>query len=98
MLVLCPAAKVALICPPAVAVVDRKAGMEAQSQRVEVKQTMYDGSCGGKPQLRCFKFCVMPHPQDGTFQFAFVQAAAEKKQLHFRQSQAKHWHLLLSHQ
>lgn len=79
MLVLCPAAKLALICPPAVAVVDRKAGVEAQSQRAEVKRTMYDGSCGGKPQLCCFKFYVMPHPQDGTFQYAFVQAAAEKK-------------------
>lgn len=97
-LVLCPAAKLALICPPAVAVVDGKAGVEAQSQRVGVKRTVYDSSCGGKPQLCCFKFCVMPHPQDGTFQYAFVQAAAEKKQLRFRQSQAKHWHLRLSHQ
>lgn len=42
---------------------------------------------------------VMPHLWDGVFQYAFVQAAAaKKKQLCFRQSQAQHWHLLLSHQ
>lgn len=85
-----------------IAGVDRKAGVEAYSQRVEMGWTVYDCFFRGKPRLCWVKFCVMPHPWDGVFQYGFVQAAAakkkKKKQLGFRQSHAKHWHLLLSHQ
>lgn len=82
-----------------IAGVDRKAGVETRSQRVEAGWTVYDCSFGGKPQLCWVKFCVMLHPRDGAFQYAFVQAAAAaKKAASFRQSQAKHWHLPLLHQ
>lgn len=62
-----------------IAGVDRKAGVEACNQRVKAGWTVYDYSFGGKPQLCWVKFCVMPHPRDGAFQCAFVQAAAKKK-------------------
>ena len=39
---------------------------------------VYDCSFGGKPQLCWVKFYVMPHPRDGAFQYAVVQAAAKK--------------------
>lgn len=61
-----------------IAGVDRKAGVEAHSQRVEAGWTVCDCSVGGKPQLCWLKFCVMLHPWDGVFQYAFVQAAAKK--------------------
>ena len=61
-----------------IAGVDRKAGVEAHSQRVEAGWTVYDCSFGGKPQLSCVKFRVVPRPRDGAFQYAFVQAAAKK--------------------
>lgn len=99
-IVSCLAAKLTLICPPAVRLLEsiRKAGAEAHSQRAEAGWTVGDCPSGGKPQ-----FCWLGSARCHTLRMVcsnppLYKLLLQKEQVDFRQSQTKHWHLLLSHQ